>query len=231
MSDTLHRSFANLDLSIRGSDPATDDGRTVYGLCCPFDQIERVTDVTRDGVYTYDEVFRNGAFTQTIAERGDRVKFLLMHNKAIAPLGVARSLREDPAGLIGEFYIPNTNSGNEALELIRHGALDGLSVGIKPQDHIGDRASGGLVERTAVALLEVSAVAFPAYSAAVIAGVRHETSSSAPHQSIDVPHQDEAPHQGIQQPPVLLDPTLAIRRRLRLNLSEGRHDPRRDHRV
>lgn len=204
MNEILRRDYSDLDLEIRS------DGRTVYGLAVPFDRPQRVADMTRSGVVQYDEVFRMGSFAQTIAERGERVKFLLNHDKSTLPLGRALSLREDPAGLVGEFRVSKTRAGEEALELIRDGALDGLSVGFKPATHVGDPASGGLVERTSVVLLEVSAVAFPAYDDALIGGVRAL--------DLSIPHQDdEAPHQGDpDEPHQLVDPTLAARRRLRL---------------
>lgn len=206
MSDILRRDYSGLDLSVRG------DGRTVYGLAVPFDRPQRVADVTRSGVVQYDEVFRMGSFSRTIAERGERVKFLLNHDKNTLPLGRALSLREDPAGLIGEFRVSATRAGDEALELIRDGALDGLSAGFKPDSHVGDPHSGGLVERTSVVLLEVSAVAFPAYDDALIGGVRAA--------DLSIPHQDdEAPHQGEEdEARQLVDPTFADRRRLRIHM-------------
>jgi hypothetical protein len=89
------------------------------------------------------------------------------------PLGRATELREDAAGLWGAFRVSKTTAGDEALELIRDGALDGLSIGFKP---IRDGpVVDGLVERLEVALYEVSAVAFPAYAGALVEAVREES--------------------------------------------------------
>lgn len=147
MSDRLTTAFA-ADLEVRS------DGRTVAGIAVPFD-VE-----TQRGQVT--EVVRFGAFTRTIAERGDRVKFMAQHNHSALPLGRATVLREDPTGLYGEFRVSATTAGDEVLSLITDGALDSLSIGFKP---VRDRVSpdGSLVERLEVALYEVSAVAFPQF--------------------------------------------------------------------
>ena len=187
MAEILRRAWTpHLDLEIRG------DGRTVYGLAVPFDSPTPIHD--RSG--RYDEVFRMGAFANTIRERGDRVKFLANHDRQTLPLGKAVMLREDPAGLIGEFRVSATPAGDAALELIRDGVLDALSIGFAPLQSIGREGRDPVVERTEVKLMEVSAVAFPAYEGAVIAGVRSE--DSEPDQ-LDEPDQLIAPDQRIQR--------------------------------
>lgn len=155
------------DLELRSG----GDGRTVFGLAVPFDQITEVS----DGRGSYLESFVFGSFTRTLAERGQRVKLLANHDHRRWPIGRPTVLREDPAGLYIEARVSQTRDGDEALELIRDGALDGFSVGFRP---IRDRRSrDGVVERTEVGLSEVSIVAFAAYDGAVLAGVR----SSDPH--------------------------------------------------
>ena len=152
------------DLEVRG------DGRTVVGIACPFDAPTEI----RDGSGRYVERFKRGAFARTIRERGPgKVKFLAMHNRESLPLGRAVSLSEDAAGLWGEFRVAATTAGDEALELIRDQALDGLSIGFAPirQKWSADRTE---VERLEVALREVSAVWAPAYEQAEIAGVRFD---------------------------------------------------------
>lgn len=149
------------DLEIRG------DGRTVVGIAVPFDTPTPI----RDASGSYTEVFRRGAFAKTIRERGDRVKFLAQHDRRSMPLGRATLLREDGAGLYAEFHVSATQAGGEALELIRDGALDALSIGFRP---VRDRwnQDRSMVERLEARLDEVSAVSFPAYDGALIAGVR-----------------------------------------------------------
>jgi HK97 family phage prohead protease len=205
MADILRRAWSpHLDLEIRG------DGRTVYGLAVPFDSPTPIRD--RSG--NYDEVFRMGAFTDTIRERGDRVKFLANHDRQTMPLGKAIMLREDPAGLIGEFRVSATPAGDAALELIRDGVLDALSIGFAPIASIGREGRDPVVERTAVKLMEVSAVAFPAYEGAMIAGVRSED-LDGPDQPVNTePDQLDAPDQRIHRARALalLDIDNLIRR-------------------
>jgi len=114
MTARLHRATP-ADLEVRGG-----DGRTVVGLAVPFGTSTTITDATG----TYSESFRPGAFARTIAERGDRVKFLAMHNSQALPLGRAVELREDPAGLVAALRVTQTAAGDEVLALIRDGALD-----------------------------------------------------------------------------------------------------------
>jgi HK97 family phage prohead protease len=190
MADILRRAWSpHLDLEIRG------DGRTVYGLAVPFDSPTPIRD--RSG--TYDEVFRMGAFADTIRERGDRVKFLANHDRQTMPLGKAIMLREDPAGLIGEFRVSATPAGDAALELIRDGVLDALSIGFAPIQSVGREGRDPVVERTAVKLMEVSAVAFPAYEGALIAGVRSEDLDGPDQPVTPEPDQLEAPDQRIHR--------------------------------
>ena len=131
----------------------------------------RLPRVSDNGRSAYNETFERGAFARTIAERGDRVKLLTLHQARSLPLGRASLLREDGAGLYGEFRVSQTVAGDEALELVRDGALDSFSVGFTPVKHA--TARNGDVTRTEVALREVSLVTFPAYEGARILAVRN----------------------------------------------------------
>lgn len=151
------------DISVRG------DGRTVYGIVIPFN-----TDaLVNDGYGPYTERFQRGAFAKTIKEREQRVKLCVNHEKLRRlPIGRAMNLREDAAGLYGEFHVSRTSDGDEALTLIRDGVVDSFSAGFIPMKE--RKVGPGVVERTEVALSEVSVVSFPAYENAVIQGVRAE---------------------------------------------------------
>lgn len=161
----LSRSFCDLEVRASG------EGRTILGIVVPF---ERTAEVSDGGPF-YPEMFRQGAFAKSIAERGDRVKLLSQHNGRANPLGRAIVLREDTIGLYGEFQVSKTAAGDEALELARDGALDSFSVGFAPVKHT---KVGKTVVRTEVHLREVSLVTFPAYEDARIAAVRSMLESS-----------------------------------------------------
>ncbi|MEE2056607.1 HK97 family phage prohead protease [Rhodococcus artemisiae] len=162
MADRLIRT-ATADLEVRGK-----DGRTLVGIAVPYDT---PTDI-RDYSGTYSEQFRFGAFERTIRERGDRIKLLSLHDRLKLPIGRATLLREDTAGLYGEWRVSKTEAGDEVLELVRDGALDSFSIGFVPVRNVWSRDRSSVV-RTEAKLLEVSVVALPAYETARIVGVRH----------------------------------------------------------
>jgi HK97 family phage prohead protease len=159
-----------VDLELRG------DGRTVVGIAMPFDQPTEI----REERAAFTEVFRAGSFRKTIAERGPRgVKVFGKHQRAALPVGRASLLREDTAGLYSELRVSATSAGDEILELVRDGTLDGLSIGFAPiKDRWSDRRD--MVERLEVALHEVSIVDYPAYSGASITGVRSDEHRISP---------------------------------------------------
>jgi HK97 family phage prohead protease len=137
----------------------------VHGIVVPFGR----TALVSDGGPRYEEGFDRGAFAKTIRERGDKVKLLSQHNSRANPLGRATLLREDTEGLYGEFRVSQTASGDEALELVRDGALDSFSIGFAPIKHV---KRGRVTWRTEVGLRETSLVTFPAYDLAMVGGVR-----------------------------------------------------------
>ena len=176
MSEVLYRIRPDADLEIRG------DGRTLFGLAVPYNVPTRISS-RLEGVFL--ETFRPGSFAQTIRERGAKVRLHVLHDQTTRlPIGRATELREDPAGLVGEFRVSATVQGDEVLALVRDGALDGLSIGFRPiRDRWAkDRQS---VERLEVALNEVSVVASPAYAGARIVGVRAAIRYIPPGEAVD----------------------------------------------
>jgi HK97 family phage prohead protease len=167
MTTRLTRAHA-VELEVRTA------GRTIVGIAVPYDTPTEIHD--RSGSYT--EIFRQGAFARTLAERGpERVKVLAQHNYEAMPLGRAVLLREDTAGLYAELAVSKTSAGDEVLELVRDGALDGLSIGFTP---VRDgRETRGVVERLEAKLHEVSVVSFPAYDTARVAALRGQSAPSS----------------------------------------------------
>jgi HK97 family phage prohead protease len=157
--------IAPTELEIR----AEGDGRTVHGIVVPYDSPTTITEARN----TYTETFVRGAFNDQANNPAavGRIKLLAQHKRDANPLGRAVELRDDPVGLVGAFRVSQTVAGDEALELIRDGALDAFSIGFKPQQDEWNRGQTEVVRRRAQ-LREVSLVNFPAYSGALIAGVR-----------------------------------------------------------
>jgi HK97 family phage prohead protease len=165
MSDFTRAFVADIDVRSEG------DGRTVCGIVVPWDTPARVS----DGGPTYTEVWQRGAFSKHLLERQSPVKLLSQHDP-LRPIGVSTVMREDAAGLYGEFRVSNTQFGNDQLELIRDGALDSFSIGFRPIKHT---KRGDTVTRTEAAIRETSVVTFPAFAAAQITGVRGEVDDAA----------------------------------------------------
>jgi HK97 family phage prohead protease len=156
---THYRSFVP-DLEVR----STGDGRTVYGIAVPYNAPTRIDD-------SLVEQFSRGAFNHQLKAPG-RVKFAREHVLLGGNLiGAATLLRDDAAGLYGEFRVSKTPAGDETLELIRDGALDQLSVMFRERQN--RRLSGGVVDRVKADCAEVAVVMQGAYGElAMAAGVR-----------------------------------------------------------
>ncbi|QCB50540.1 HK97 family phage prohead protease [Rhodococcus sp. PAMC28707] len=156
-SNLVHRTTP-LRLELRSD--AVDE-RIIAGIAAPFDSPAEID--SYEGRFT--EVIRRGAFAKTISERGDRVKLLGLHNRQTMPLGRAVLLEERSEGLYAEFRISQTQAGSEALELVRDGTLDQLSIGFRAISEVWDRTRSKRT-LTEIALSEVSLVLEGAYGAA-----------------------------------------------------------------
>lgn len=145
---------------------ADGDGRTVVGIVVPYNVEQQIN-------RNLTEVFLPGAFA-AVTRAAHRVKLLVGHDQNQLPQGRATLLREDPAGLYGEFRVSKTQRGDELLELVADGAVDQFSIGFQPlQDR---KRADGVVERVRAHLAEVSLVTFGAYGmAAAVAGIREES--------------------------------------------------------
>lgn len=116
--------------------------------------------------YKFREQFKKGAFADSL-EKDDQ-RFLWSHDPSKV-LGRTKNrtlrLEEDDVGLRFELDLPNTTLGNDTYESIKRGDVDGVSFGFKMEDHEIEEPDDDLPLRTVkkARLLEVSAVAFPAY--------------------------------------------------------------------
>ncbi|MFF0501622.1 HK97 family phage prohead protease [Nocardia aobensis] len=154
------------EIHYRYSELGTAAGRTIHGLAVPFGEVTEVRDSYGP---PYKETFVRGAFTRTIAERGNKLRLLAQHDGRSFPIGTPVSLAETDAGLAVAFRLSRTSAANDALELVRDGTVTGFSIGFVP---IRDRVVDGVTQRLEVSLREVSLVAEPAYGGAQVAGIR-----------------------------------------------------------
>lgn len=159
----LYRAFTP-DLEVRSG----GDGRTIVGIAVPYG---RTIDVPSERIR---EQFARGAFDHQL-KAPHRVAFGREHIPLGGTLiGVTKLLRDDAAGLYGEWRASRTPMGDETLELVRDGALRHLSVGFKDRrSRMLPDAAGTITQRVKADLREVVVTMEGAYGElATVAGVR-----------------------------------------------------------
>jgi uncharacterized protein len=127
-----------------------------------------------DTLDAHDEIVAPGAFRRSLAnwqKQGRMPAMLWMHDTTM-PVGVWLGLAEDKAGLAVQGRLAlRTQRGTEAYELLKLGALSGLSIGYRVAAARVDakRKTRTLLD---VDLFEISLVTFPANEAARITQVK-----------------------------------------------------------
>lgn len=125
-----------------------------------------------------NDIVEKGAFTKSLRRKGYRkVKMLYQHDTK-QPIGVFDMIKEDENGLYVKGRLAmQTQKGKEVFELMKMGAIDGLSVGYrvdqKGYDYDDKKKKRRLKE---VDLMEISAVTFPMNPKAMIQGVKSDSS-------------------------------------------------------
>ncbi|MFV2061706.1 MAG: HK97 family phage prohead protease [Gammaproteobacteria bacterium] len=115
-----------------------------------------------DGVDSYKDTIIKGAFTESL-KKGSRMPVMLYGHNPDKVIGKYIEMSEDDNGLIvkGEFT-PNHSDADNVYASMKHGAIDGLSIGFRiPPGGSDDKEDGGRYIKN-VELMEVSIVAFPA---------------------------------------------------------------------
>lgn len=141
------------------------EGRTVEGYAAVFGNVDLGGDI-----------IHRGAFAKTLAERGNKVRFLWQHD-SFEPLGRPIEMREDEQGLFIKAIVSDTARGRDALALLRDNAIEGLSIGY---DSIGtdmSKSDDGEVVRNLreLRLWEFSLVTFPMNERAAITALKTVT--------------------------------------------------------
>lgn len=144
-------------------------------------------ELTEEGIFTgygsifddepdsYGDVIERGAFSKTLLNQGrnkNGIAMLYQHNHDM-PIGVWTEMVEDNVGLKvkGQLAI-NTSNGKDAYELMKLGAIKGLSIGytVKREEMNHDKGCRILKE---IELWEISPVTFPAKVSATITGIKN----------------------------------------------------------
>lgn len=140
--------------------------RLLCGIVVPYGVNQQIGD-------RFVERFQPGAFTHQL-RAANRVRLLNQHSDTpgYLMLGYAAELRDDKAGLYGEYRVVEGPMGDHFLALVREGALQQWSAGFVP---IRDRMDGRVVVRVKADLFETALVTQGAYGdLAAVAQVRAE---------------------------------------------------------
>jgi len=130
---------------------------------------------TFGNIDAYDDTIEKGAYEKTIKEK---TPVLLWQHDPSDPIGVIDELKEDETGLYmkAHLLVDKVKKATEAYELLKAGAIKGLSIGFVPvkwEIEKSDEARWGEIRRlTEIDLWEVSLVTFPADSFAGVTGVK-----------------------------------------------------------
>jgi uncharacterized protein len=147
------------------------EGRTVHARLLRWDEPSMVS----DGGPIYEEIWRRGVFSQSIKRSlqvGRGWPLMYSHDRNMLPIGMVSAIHERSDGPWMTAKISRTSAGDDIVELIRDGAVPGVSVGgtaIKSR-----RTKDGQVERVEVAVREISMTPFPALIGADELVLRHQ---------------------------------------------------------
>lgn len=158
----------------------SDDGRLLVGYPIVFN---RWTEINGwEGNFL--ERVHPGALNRTLERRGEQVKVLFNHgfDPSIGdkPLGKPQLMEPRADGLYTETPLARTSYNEDLIELLRSGALDGMSFrfSVKDEEVVkkperSEANPNGIPERTIreLELYEFGPVTFPAYEATTV-GVR-----------------------------------------------------------
>jgi HK97 family phage prohead protease len=157
-------SLSNVDLKMDGDSGRFTGYASVFG-----------------GVDSYGDTIVKGAYESTLRTHGKPLMYLehswagMSNGAGLLPIGKYVSIKEDDHGLVVEGELtPGMSVSADVGASMRHGTINGLSVGgyVKKGDY--DETENGRVIRKWSHLVEVSVVAMPADSAARIESVKND---------------------------------------------------------
>lgn len=136
---------------------ADGDGNTIVGYGSVYGNV----DLGGDVVVT-------GAFNKSIAS-GRKVRMLWQHDHS-TPIGVWNIVSEDEKGIKVEGVFAPTPKAQEIKELVKMGAIEGLSIGYKTINADYDSQGNRVIKEAE--LWEISVVTFPMNEAATITDIK-----------------------------------------------------------
>ena len=154
-------------LEVASEIKAVHENDEEYGVFEGYGSIFNNTDLGND-------VVQNGAFLKSLKKTGAKGVKLLYQHKTDMPIGVFDEIEEDKRGLKVKGRLAlKTQAGAEAYELMKMGALDGLSIGfrISPSGQSYDAKTKRRMIKE-VELMEISLVTFPMNPKAKVRSVK-----------------------------------------------------------
>jgi HK97 family phage prohead protease len=188
--------------------------RTIVGLAAPYGAIAEKGDMR----FT----FAAGAI-----EWGEvsHVKLLRDHD-AGNPVGVAKSIVATDDGVRIRFKVAKTAAGDEALQLARDGAADGLSVGVDFDDSDAALDDDGVLVIRKAQLREVSLTPLPSFDGARVLSVAASRTTGGPmSKPKTVPDGVEGAAEGQNAPTLTADELKAVRTLLASDDDDGKGKP------
>lgn len=126
-----------------------------------------------DGVDSYGDTITKGAFSDTLNTHGAPKMFF--NHEWTMPIGKYTTVKEDDHGLYVEGELtPGLALATDVRAAMKHGTLDGLSIGGYVQKSDYQETDKGRVISKWSRLMEISPVVFPADSAARVDSVKSE---------------------------------------------------------
>ena len=121
------------------------------------------------------DVIEPGAFAECLGKRRPSEIRMLFQHDPDQPIGRWTKIREDGRGLFVEGKLAlATARGREVHELMKSGAVDGLSIGFRTV-RAARKGSDGIRRILAADLWEISVVTFPMQPGARVTSVKHLT--------------------------------------------------------
>jgi len=139
------------------------EGRTLHSRLMRWDEENMVS----DGGPAYPEVWRKGVFAQSIRRAqstGRGWPLMFNHDKNGMPVGMVSMIHERADGPWATSKISRTSLGDDIIQLVQDGVLgvsvSGLVIRSRKDPHTG------VVERTELAVQEISVTPFPSLKGA-----------------------------------------------------------------